>query len=500
MKKRRIATLALSTVMAFGVAASAASCGGGSSASVVTLVTIYNEPIFALAARLYMEEHPDKTIITQPIPYDGAADTLKTQLIAEVAPEIMLVEEPDDFANLGLLLDFNNYIKGENSYADTKNWSTVFEDGYIDLAKDSNNRLNWVPFSLYGIGVYTNLSQYKAAGVEETPETLTEFLAAGEKLKTKGYTPWGVSIGYNDAQILWPLEMMSQAFFRSLIPEINLLHADGWTFDPNDPTCIYGEKISPEEQYLAFKKGLIDPVKSERVRSMYEIMLKMKPLWNDDFVSKDGNMMYTDFPNGEHTHFMNGTWYLPQLTGIFNDLKKGGNEDKVFEYDIIPFPKATSEDTQFLDAGAMNDIVKIRNGFIVPNYLSKAKTELAVDFIKFMSSPEVAQKMFALKNDLTGYPYCGDISLLKGVEGMEEAAKLKPDIKYADLVSYEMYYDAQDKDLFIIDYEKLLTGKYTMNQFLKARSESNLAALERNLRLYASMIDRKWLDEELKKL
>lgn len=481
-----------------------AGCNPGTSDEEITLVSVYNGPIFELAARLYMTEHPDKTINTQSIPYDNSSDMLKTQLIAQVAPEIMLVEDPDDFANLGLILDFNEYVSQGNAYADNQVWSELFETGYIDIAKDNNGRLNWIPFSLYGIGMYTNLDQYRAAGMteEDLPETLSEFKEVGKKLEAanKGYIPWGVSIGYNDAQILWPLEMMSKAFFRALIPEINLLHADGWEFDANDPDSVLGERISPEEQYIAFAKGLIDPAKSPRIRSMYEIMLGLMPLWNDDFVSKDGNEMYNDFPNGTHTHFVNGTWYLPQLTGIFNDLEKAGEEDKIFEYDIIPFPKPTEEDTEYLDAGGVNDIVQIRNGFVVPNYLSEAKTELAVDFIRFMSSPEVAQQMYSLINPLTGYPYCGDIPLIKGVEGMEEAAKLRPEIKYADLECSLMYYDAQDKDLFIIDYGELLDGKLTMDQFLQKRSEANLAALERNLALYESSIDTEWLEAEKAKL
>ena len=57
----------------------------------ITIASIYNGPIFELAARLYMEEHPEKTILTQSIPYDGASDTFKTQMIAGVSPEIMQI-------------------------------------------------------------------------------------------------------------------------------------------------------------------------------------------------------------------------------------------------------------------------------------------------------------------------------------------------------------------------------------------------------------------------
>jgi len=501
MKNKGIKLTALMLIL-FMAVGFLPSCAGkkGSGKKEIKIVTMYNHPVFEMAAQEYMKLHDDVSILPQAIPYDGYPEWLRVQMIAKTAPEVVFLEEPDTYANLGLLTDFNSYMGEKSSYDTAATWAESFEEPYIDIAKDQNSKLNWVPFSIYGIGLFVNADQYKAAGLEKMPETINEYIQNNAKLKQSGYTPLTCAIKLNDAQMVWPLEMMHKAFFRDLIPEINLLHGDSFAFDANNPKSVIGEKISPDEINVAFKKGLIDPAKSPRFKSMYEIMLSLVPGLNSDFLSKDGNEVYGDFANAKQTQFLNGTWYIPSLAGYFSDFKKGGNEDKIFNYNIIPFPKPTNENTEFLKAGAPNDIVQIRNGFAVPSYISDEKKEIAVDFIRFMTGPEMMKKMFELENPDTGFRYIGDIPLVKGVIGMEEAQNLKPEIKYADMQSANLFYDDQDRDNFYMEYQDLLGKKITLDEFLKKRSKSNSAAIERNLKLFSSAIDKKWMDEQIAKI
>jgi len=59
-------------------------------------------------------------------------------------------------------------------------------------------------------------------------------------------------------------------------------------------------------------------------------------------------------------------------------------------------------------------------------------------------------------------------------------------------------YDQQDFDQFTSQFQKLFGGQVGIDEFLKERSVSNLAALKRNLSVYSSEVDQKFIDENTK--
>lgn len=461
------------------------------------------QPIFEYAARAYEKINPGVDIKITMVPYDGLNTWIKTQLIGGTAPDLIGIEQwaVNELLAQDLIQPLDRWMDKPNTYSDVKgSWKSEFKKPYLERARDPIGKIGICPVALYGVGFYYNKTVYSKLKLE-VPETWNELIENYKKIKAAGYDTQHVALKPTDWQSLWPLYTITRAMMRDKTTQINLLHKPGWKYDYENPDSINGETITADEAYVAFKKGLTDPAKSPEYRTGYQLLKELSKYWNRDMVSFDSNLVYSDFGAGKSTHFMNGTWYYPVLNGYFAQYRKDGQKDKIFDYGIFSMPTITKDNYKDL-RGMVNSDAQLRNGFVVPATLSPDKTALAIDFLQFFSSVKMNRQIFGLKNPESGYAYVGDVSAMAATpQPAAFSEKLKLEVNYAEMdLANPGGADAQDWDMFWQQWQRFMSNKISLDVFLKERSASQLLALERNLKLYRDDIDRKWMDDQLKKI
>jgi hypothetical protein len=126
--------------------------------------------------------------------------------------------------------------------------------------------------------------------------------------------------------------------------------------------------------------------------------------------------------------------------------------------------------------------------------------DCAIDFLKFITSPQEADKLFQMTDPETGFRYITDISTVQGVAPMPGTEEMQPKQEWADMTAGGVNYDQKDWDEFWVQWQQYLTDRISEEQFLAQRSKSNLEALERNLKVFEKDVDQAWIEEQLQGL
>ncbi len=479
---RSVAALATAAALVGGLAA----CSADTGSSVIRVSTPYDdywgEPLRVAAAE-YEKQHPGVTVEVEGIPYEDYQSTYQTQLVGGSAADLLFLEPPAvaEFAGREFLEPLDSYLD-----ADGGAWASVFNDGILDANRAADGNQYAAPWSSVAVVVAYHDAVYQELGAG-APETWDEWMDINADLVDAGQVPLTVSLKGDDAQIWWLLTNKLNAIFRPLVPEINLIHADGWEFDPNDLTSTAGESYTADELYVAFKKGLIDPAVSEGYRVAAEQVAEMIPFLNDDTGSTVPTEVNSRFAASEVPQII--TLGLV-LANVANEIAASGGTSDVRSFNL---PTITEDNYPGLTAGGENPLSGLRNSFSVN--AAAANKEGAIDFLKFITTPEIATLMYSVQAQ-------GDASAIKGVEYPADSVIVEGSAqKYAEINAYGFggapTFDAQDADEFNAQLQQLMTGASTIDQFLAARSASNLAALERNLVLNADTIDQAFIDEQL---
>ncbi|GEM_PF-1699404 len=446
----------------------------------------------------YKKVQPDVTVDYQIKPWDGYETFLKTTLIGGSAPDVMFTEEANTYRSQDLILSLDDYLNAPNPYSDTgKPWKDDFVAPYVDMTRDGAGRSNMVPWTIFSLGLFYNQEMYEKAGVTELPATWNEWKQVNQQLADADLLPWGVAIKPDDAQSLWAIGNWMNAAFRSDYEALNLKHKEGWTYDPNDPASTIGEAITIDELWIGYKKGILDPAKSEKFRSLFQLFKEMTPYMNKDFMAIGGSEVPQRFLTAKNAQFYNGTWFVGNINQHMESLKADGKEEQTFRWGVIPFPKVGPENGAFFDKGESNELSGLRNGFMVKKSDDANATNIAIDFLRFLTSPKMASELFPLKNPDNGKRYVADIAAIAGVPPMEGAEKLTPVRKYADL-NLTFFADQKDQDEFWGQWQKYLTEKITLDEFTIQRSKSFEAGIQRQLKLLQSDVDQALIDSELK--
>ncbi|MCG7217209.1 ABC transporter substrate-binding protein [Paenibacillus mucilaginosus] len=139
-------------------------------------------------AEEFMAKNPGVKITVESSKGD---DVLKTQIAANELPDIMFVP-----SGLGMTRkDYPTYFVPIDDLGYTKENLWYYENG-----AGPDNHLYTLSIGLNYQGFVYSKAAFRAAGIEQAPKTMEEFLAAAEKLKAKGITP--VASNFKDG---WPL-------------------------------------------------------------------------------------------------------------------------------------------------------------------------------------------------------------------------------------------------------------------------------------------------------
>ena len=262
------------------------------------------------------------------VPYDEFRRKLLTSIAGGTAPDLIrsdIIWVPE-FADMGALVALDEFMPDFNTYRDAVfpgPLATNFFNGhYYGLPLDTNTR----------VLVY-NKDMFEAAGVDGPPETMEEFLAACEQIKSLGEDKYCFADG--------------GAYAWAVNPWI-------WSFG--------GDVTDPD---ITVASGYLDGANTQ---AAYEFL---KNLIDEGYIHPGilggGVDAWGGFDNDEIAMILEGPWFPPIFAGI--------DPDKAYGLALMP-------------AGAGGPVSVVGGEDIVMFQQSQNK-EAAAEFIRFMLSEDV---------------------------------------------------------------------------------------------------------------
>lgn len=239
-----------------------------------------------------------------------------------------------------MILDLKPYLDED---ADFKAGAGVCYDQ--NLTEDG--KIYSVREQIEGVGFWYNEKLFKDAGAA-TPDqwsTWADFDKAVEALTAKKITPFGLNAG-------WPTNILTASYFQRSA-ESREFYAEGKTVSSVDTDAF--------KQTMGFiQKNALQKVDSAN----------FGPGGDDD------EQYRTDFFAGKTAMLFNGVWDA----GGSVDCEAGAENIKP-----AAFPTDEAGKTAALLSGGC--------GFVVSNKLDEVQTKAAVDFIKYMTSKDIAERI-----------------------------------------------------------------------------------------------------------
>lgn len=277
----------------------------------------------------YEKENPNVDIRIHTV--GGAAENysdLKAQMAAGTGPDI--------FSNSG--------------YENTKLWSKFLEDlsdqPWVEKAYDDtlnpmkiNGKIYGMPFNLEGYGFIYNKDLFKKAGIDTLPKTLTELIAAAEKLQKAGITPFAT--GYYEE---WKLgdHLLKLAFAQ-------------------------------QEDPAAFIKGLNDGTEKIESNQKFKDVIKLLDVTmkygNNNPLTTDYNMEVNLFAKGHAAMIQQGNWIQPMIDQLSPNMNIG----------MLPIPINDEPNNDALAVG-------VPNYWVINKQTTPAKKKEAKKFLNWMVS------------------------------------------------------------------------------------------------------------------
>lgn len=430
------------------------------------------------------------------VPHGSYQLWTRTQLVSGNPPDVILLDDLPliwRYGNSGLLVRFDPAFAQPNPFAPadgTQPWMNRFRPDLVQKARDAGARLWCVPLTEFGVGFFYNRDVYEQLKLSP-PRTWEELLANFRAVRASGRTAQACAIRDNDYQTLWMADMILDLLLRPLVPQVNQLAAPGWKYDPLDPDSTRGEMVSIDERLVAFSRGLIDPAVAPAFRETARMMKELAREFRPDFLSLDGEEVTRIFARGQSTHFLNGTWYLRELSMMQRSI---GETDpgRVFRWGVFPFPELTARSTTLPRLGGINQNTNLRVCLLAPTHPRDPEREAAaVRLVQFLTAPTVATELFG-HTDVYDLPAMTGVPLKPGVE------PLAPRLQYPYLVVAQFRgYDARGEGDFWNLWQQFLGDRIDLDAFLRGLSASHRASLARLAREQDAAIDHAYLQREL---
>lgn len=313
----------------------------------------------------FEKAHPDIKIDYQ---WSGTFDNINIAIQSDSLPDLFWVQgnKSTKMAELAA----NGYILNLDEYQLD---ASRYPQSSIDYATvDGSVYCNYPGFFDY-VAVYYNQQIFEENGVK-VPETFSEFEAAVKTFADKGITPIS-GAGNGEFDRYWILQAMAPVMCQDTMQAIR----DGGEVD-----------YAPMEKLF------------DKFREYSE-----KGYLGKDFQATDMNSAELAFTNGKAAMCIDGTW----ANSIYRDLS--------FEVGAFAIPDENG--VRYGQSGESN--------FTTYAVSSKTKyPEQAVEYLKFLSSPEAEQIM---EN------YVGGVPVADGIEPKDEMVKQFADV---DEVGFNIYH------------------------------------------------------------
>lgn len=446
---------------------------------VLATITGYYSTALKEAAAEYTKLHPETEVKIDIIASNEAYKTTFDSKMAaggKDAPDIIhtnLLGDMADNITKGWILKLNDFVNEPNEYNGGK---TVFEGidpAYHQYSFDRNGNVGNLTFDLVGTGFFYNKDIFDKVGVKE-PTTWEELFAVSEKLKAAGYIPLATPLAYEG----W----MHSAFIdwnaRSLYTDMLILPGDARydekvhkhnteiKYDGVNQDFDFGAVYDPEKQFIEGKTKKYDN-QGPAEKKWWTTLKTLSKYYQDGYQTTDDPTVYSLFISQKAAMLWNGSW---QVGSILADQKKLG--DKSFKWGTFKFPEFAAADPLFEGKP---------RGILVPGHLmgisdkkDPEQAKRAEDFLKYMYSKDVAQKIF--ERTLEVGEFVQGPSLVLGVTLPEEVNTYLAGFKVAGNMGYALAnvsggHDADQTPQWNENRLKFYEGKITVEQFLKEKAK-----------------------------
>ena len=338
----------------------------------------------------YEELHPEVNIelISQPV--DGYQEWIKTQIIADNLPDIVsnhanVLEEQ---YKAGVVVDISDAFNSPNPYNNDLIWKDTFMDGRLDQAHQYKYDASFaVPFFGTGLAMFYNKTLYDELNLK-APKTWNEFLANCEVIQKTGKVPVALMARKASAVNWLDWELEVGLFGQKYLSDPNL--------NFNGDCTLVSNEINK-----AVLDGYLDYTKNEEYREMYKIFIKTFQdylKYCPDASGLDEAAAKTMFLAGTAAHIHSGSWDIRSLMM---------NKDVKFEIGTFEFPTFTKENSPY--AGKGMTTASAQTVAVTSNVnKQEGKKEIAIDFLKYLTSPEVYSEFI---NETMQLPVMKDVTV-----------------------------------------------------------------------------------------
>lgn len=291
----------------------------------------------------------------QAVSYDEYQTLLQAKTVSGDAPDLFDITASD----------LPHYI--ENGYVEDLS-NAEFWDNLIESAKESSQtdgKNYLMPFEANASAAYYNVEVFANAGIEEVPQTYSEFIEVLKKLKESGVIP--IALG---AQEAWTI---TNDYRADLLQRV-LAENPNWMIDMEARTTKFAED-----------EVFIETLEKFKERHEYS---------NPDPFGADWNKATQMVATGEAAMVLNGSWAISAI------------QEKNPDVEIGCFPVPATDDPEDTKLTTWSG-----DGFVVSSS-SEVKAEV-LDFLKFMTGQEAGSKWL---NDAKR------LSVIKGLSEAEDPA------------------------------------------------------------------------------
>lgn len=366
---------------------------------------------------------------------------LATQFSANKGPDVyngILYDMTVDYET-GYLINFNDLYEQESAYDPGRPWKDTLPESILERMYIAEGTVPGIPTTSQVVRIFYNADMFKDAGCE-VPGTWAEYMEVCQKLKDKGYTPFGFpNASKSDLSWLWFCNSLSNQMNHALLADIDV-SGNGYAELP--------------EIVKAFKEGKLD-FTAEPLKESYQLMKDFSQYWTSDYNGLDQATAYDMFMRGE----------VAMVQGMSTNMTTfAEGSGGAFEIGVMPVPEITSETSQYtygqsVVLGGQPDIIYGINKSCEGD---EKKLEAAIDFVQYLASPEI---QLLLCEEIDRLPLSNSTELPERLEGfiiIEDALR----------VAYYTGINNEWRDFFQRGGQQMLEGTMSLDDYCTYLNDS----------------------------
>lgn len=366
---------------------------------------------------------------------------LATQFSANKGPDVyngILYDMTVDYET-GYLINFNDLYGQESAYDPGRPWKDTLPESILERMYIAEDTVPGIPTTSQVVRIFYNADMFKDAGCE-VPGTWAEYMEVCQKLKDKGYIPFGFpNASKSDLSWLWFCNSLSNQMNHALLADIDV-SGNGYAELP--------------EIVKAFKEGKLD-FTAEPLKESYQLMKDFSQYWTSDYNGLDQATAYDMFMRGE----------VAMVQGMSTQMTTfAEGSGGAFEIGVMPVPEITSETSQYtygqsVVLGGQPDIIY---GINKSCEADEKKLEAAIDFVQYLASPEI---QLLLCEEIDRLPLSNSTELPERLEGfiiIEDALR----------VAYYTGINNEWRDFFQRGGQQMLEGTMSLDDYCTYLNDS----------------------------